>query len=424
MKENQSRAKDHEDARQRGLSAPQEERGAGSGPLVSVVIPCYNQAHFLSEAIESTLSQSYESFEIIVVDDGSTDNTSEVASRYPQQVRLIRQENRGLSGARNTGLAESEGEYVVFLDADDRLLPGALEVGVRELEAHPECAFVYGHVKLIATDGSLLKIPRQPYVEDHYATLLHYNYIRMPAMVMYRRAVFEVVGDFDTSVDATADWDLYLRIAREYPVHHHGEVVAEYRRQHGTNMTGNPAFMLKATVAVLRVQRKHIKGNKLYKQAYRTGLNKGQEYYGVPLADEVRTDVRRREWKRALRGVLVLLRYYPWGLTLLINERRKFALRLQNRKWELRARERQLQLYKRQLLALNGRPGNYERQVEELGSALTQEYQEVRRLRRSIERLELRIQELDRRRARNGRVSGTQKLLKRIGHLRAKAPWG
>ena len=130
-----------------------------SPPLVTVVIPCYNQAHFLGEAIESVLSQSYRNFEVIVVDDGSTDNTSEVASRY-EGVRLVRQENRGLSGARNRGMREAKGEYVVFLDADDRLLPGALEAGLRCFEAHPECAFVSGQSRLIAEDGTLLRPSR------------------------------------------------------------------------------------------------------------------------------------------------------------------------------------------------------------------------------------------------------------------------
>src|ERR671912_965329 len=112
----------------------------GTG-LVSVVIPCYNQAHFLGEAIESVLSQTYPHFEIVVVDDGSTDNTQEVAARYPG-VRYIRQENQGLAGARNAGIRRSNGSYLVFLDADDRLLPEALEVGLEHLNAHPECAFV------------------------------------------------------------------------------------------------------------------------------------------------------------------------------------------------------------------------------------------------------------------------------------------
>src|ERR687898_2245292 len=130
------------------------EQGTGR-PLVTVVIPCYNQAHFLGEAIESVLSQSYEHFEIIVVDDGSTDETSEVASRY-EGVRLIRQENRGLAGARNRGLEEAKGEYVVFLDADDRLLPGALEAGLGCFEAHPECAFVFGNSRRIPEGGTPL----------------------------------------------------------------------------------------------------------------------------------------------------------------------------------------------------------------------------------------------------------------------------
>lgn len=132
----------------------EEERQSGM-VLVSVIIPCYNQARFLGEAIESVLKQSYPHFEVVVVDDGSTDNTSEVASRYPG-VRCIRQKNLGLAGARNTGIRRSRGSYLVFLDSDDRLLPSALEVGLKHLKAHPECAFVSGHWMLIGFDGAPL----------------------------------------------------------------------------------------------------------------------------------------------------------------------------------------------------------------------------------------------------------------------------
>src|SRR5437867_2391143 len=95
--------------------------------LVSVVIPCYNNAPFLRDAIQSVLSQTYERTEFIVVDDGSSDDTSDVASSDPG-IRLIRQQNQGVSAARNAGLRQSRGDYVVFLDADDRLLPGAVDV--------------------------------------------------------------------------------------------------------------------------------------------------------------------------------------------------------------------------------------------------------------------------------------------------------
>ena len=105
-------------------NVPMRESG-----LASVIIPCYNQAHFLHEAIESASAQTYSHREILVVDDGSTDNTAKVTAGYPG-VRYVRQENLGVASARNTGFKQSRGEYLVFLDADDRLLPEALRVGV------------------------------------------------------------------------------------------------------------------------------------------------------------------------------------------------------------------------------------------------------------------------------------------------------
>src|ERR687890_532744 len=125
MNENTGAARDIDGSRPFTGSPPE-------GGKVSVVIPCYNQARFLGEAIQSVLSQGYTDLEIIVVDDGSKDGTEEVASGYAREdprVRLIRRENGGLAEARNRGLAEAGGEYVVFLDSDDRLVSGALEVG-------------------------------------------------------------------------------------------------------------------------------------------------------------------------------------------------------------------------------------------------------------------------------------------------------
>src|SRR5918995_6377717 len=141
MTRNHSQTRDSQDTR-RDPRDPQKEQRADAA-LVSVVIPCYNQAHFLGEAIVSVLAQSYPRFEIIVVDDGSTDDTPEVAARYPG-VRYVYQNNQGVSAARNSGLARSEGEYVVFLDADDRLLPEALETGLKCLKTHSGCAFASG----------------------------------------------------------------------------------------------------------------------------------------------------------------------------------------------------------------------------------------------------------------------------------------
>lgn len=280
--------------------------------LVSVVIPCYNQARFLGEAIEGVLEQSYPHFEVVVIDDGSTDNTSEVASRYPG-VRCIRQHNRGLAGARNEGIRRTIGDYLVFLDADDRLLPCALEVGLRELEAHPECAFVSGHCRFIGVDGSPLPTPDPtPVDNDKYLTLLLNTYIWMPATVMYRRAVFETVGVFDATVGPSADYDLYLRVTREYPVHHHGVPIAGYR-QHDANMTGDPARMLAACATTLRRQRPYTRVSRRYREAYEHGMVFWRNLYGEPLVDEIRTHLEAGEWRQAWRGLAVLRRHYPRG---------------------------------------------------------------------------------------------------------------
>src|SRR5918994_6968888 len=141
----------------RGIAGPRRySRSRPEGGKVSVVIPCYNQARFLGEAIQSVLCQGYPDLEIIVVDDGSTDATGEVASNFAKEdprVGLVRQENRGLAAARNRGLSEAGGGDVVFLDSDDRLVSGALAVGIRELEANPGCAFVSGLCRKITADG-------------------------------------------------------------------------------------------------------------------------------------------------------------------------------------------------------------------------------------------------------------------------------
>src|SRR5215211_7843247 len=129
-------------------------------PRISVVIPCYNQAKYLGEAIESVLGQTYGNSQIVVVDDGSTDDTEEVAGRY-EKVECVRQENRGLAEARNAGVRASRGEYLVFLDADDRLKEGALEAGVNSLDANPLCAFVSGKYNLVAADGSAIPSPER-----------------------------------------------------------------------------------------------------------------------------------------------------------------------------------------------------------------------------------------------------------------------
>ena len=288
--------------------------------LVSVIIPCYNQGHYLGESIQSALDQSYANLEVIVVDDGSTDHTAEVAGNYSRVV-CVRQENQGLAGARNRGIEASRGEYVVFLDADDRLAAGAIAVGAGTLDSRPDCAFVYGHVRLIDESGSLLSYPPSVNIErDHYLELLRHNHIWSPGAVMYRRSVFGSIGLFDPRVNASADYDLNLRIAETNPIFCHGEVVLEYRK-HGSNMTRNFAEMLKTSLAVRRSHGKHARLNEIQKEALRSGIRAVRKDYGEKLIKAVRSQAHDGQWRQALPGALALLRYYPQGLARLIGRK-------------------------------------------------------------------------------------------------------
>jgi glycosyltransferase involved in cell wall biosynthesis len=272
-------------------------------PLISVVIPCYNQARYLAEAIESAASCDYPT-QIIVVDDGSTDDTSALAMGMPS-VTLIRQENAGLAAARNTGLGAAIGEFVIFLDADDRLLPDGIDAGARTLIAHPDCAMAYGRCVMMGPGGEFWPTPEQPVVlSDHYGSLLRTNRIWMPAMAIFRLEAVARVGRFRSGADAAADYDLYLRIAREFPIHDHGDVVAAYRR-HTTSMSGNAARMLRDTLTVMRRHRAAAARDGRLAD-WRTGYAAWQDFYGTQLVEEIRAHLRASEWWMVLRKAIVL----------------------------------------------------------------------------------------------------------------------
>jgi glycosyltransferase involved in cell wall biosynthesis len=282
-------------------------------PLISVVIPSYNHGHFLGEAIASVLAQDYPRIEVVVVNDGSSDDTAAVAARVPE-IRYVEQPNRGLAAARNAGLAVCAGEMVVFLDADDRLLPGALEAGRRALAAQPGAGFAAGYSRFISRDGTVLPTGQPPRTagEDPYIHLLRRNRIRNPAIVMFRRDVVAAAGGFCAGIDACADYDLYLRISRDWPVVFHDAVVADYRK-HGGNMSDNSALMLRQLRRVMRRQRPHLV-NPARREAFRQGMRNIHEYYGDRIVMQVRQRIRTgRGWRRTLEDVATLAWCHPSG---------------------------------------------------------------------------------------------------------------
>jgi glycosyltransferase involved in cell wall biosynthesis len=225
---------------------------AGGDAGVSVIIPTYNHAHFLAGAIDSALAQSCRPRQIIVVDDGSTDDPDAVVAHYPG-VRLIRQSNRGLAGARNTGLRVSSTPFLLFLDADDRLKEDAIRCGLSLLIENPDAAFAYGAYE-ICTGRGVSPVAFHPAPRDSFASFLRENLIGMHATVLYRRGPLEEVGGFREALGACEDYDLYLRLAHRFPVVCGSDVLAEYWH-HGGNMSGNSAMMLRWALAVLHERR-------------------------------------------------------------------------------------------------------------------------------------------------------------------------
>ncbi len=288
--------------------------GAPEPPRISVVIPSYNGGRFLREAIESVLHQTAPAAEIVVVNDGSTDDTAAVARSY-EPVRYIEQRNQGAPAARNTGMASSTGDVLVFLDADDRLQPHALATGVAALAANPEWAFVSGEVRVIAEDGSPRYVPEpKPRPGDPYIQLLRSNYIWTPGVVMYRRDILRAVNGYVTWAGASADYELNLRIARRFPIGRHYQVILDYR-QHLSSMSSDVRYMLKSAVTVRRAERRHACRRAGGKQALEEGIAIAQADYGGRLVKQLKSDlVAAGRRGRVVIGVWYLMRYYPAGL--------------------------------------------------------------------------------------------------------------
>jgi SAM-dependent methyltransferase len=199
-------------------------------------------------------------------------------SRYPH-VHFIRQQNQGLAAARNTGWRAAHGRYVVFLDADDRLLPEALASNLRRFDEKPECAFVYGGYHYIDAEGRHLPSHAVDLIgEDAYECFLKGNCVAMHATVMYRRDCLEDVGGFDARLRCCEDYELYLRLAHRYCVAAGDDRIAEYRR-HSSNMSLNFPHMLDTMLGVMRRQLPHVDGNIKWRRALRTGIRDWKSTY-------------------------------------------------------------------------------------------------------------------------------------------------
>ncbi len=209
--------------------------------LVSIIIPAYNASAYIKEAIDSALAQTYENCEVIIVDDGSTDNTKAVVSPFlkDRKVRYIFQANKGLAGARNTGIRASGGSYIALLDSDDIFLPDKIKEQVAALEARPDFGVCYCDL-LHFTDTEPRKIYHHRYrypSGDILESLLHRQFVN-PLTVVVRREVFERHGYFDEGLRRSEDWDLWLRWAHAgVKFYYLDNVLARYRVRNVGNLS-------------------------------------------------------------------------------------------------------------------------------------------------------------------------------------------
>lgn len=177
---------------------------------ISAIITTFNRAGVVSRAIDSILAQTRPPDEIIVVDDGSSDNTQEVVERYGPAVRYVRQRNRGLSGARNTGVRESRCDWVAFLDDDDEWFPAKLERQVAGLQAAPEAVLCYTAVSRVRPSGEVeILMPNPP---DKIWPAIRLKTPFTPCSLMVRKDVFQAAGGFDEKLRCVEDWEFFIRL--------------------------------------------------------------------------------------------------------------------------------------------------------------------------------------------------------------------
>jgi glycosyltransferase involved in cell wall biosynthesis len=209
-----------------------------NNPLVTVVIPTFNYGRFVTSAVESVLAQTYRNLDIVVVDDGSTDDTRQRLQPYADRIRYLYQPNQGLSAARNTGIRAAKGELIALLDSDDVWHSVKLEVQVNYLSAHPEVGLVATGHRRFADDSNKPQLPTPPAAGDRPVTArqLAVRSHFVPSGVVVREECFRRVGLFDTELRSVEDRDMWLRIAAHFPAVYL-ETPLFWWRQHAGSMT-------------------------------------------------------------------------------------------------------------------------------------------------------------------------------------------
>lgn len=214
-------------------------------PLVSVIIPNYNYEAYIAGTIDSVLAQTYSNIEIIVVDDGSKDNSLSVLEKYGNRIKVIAQKNQGVSLARNNGVAASQGEYVAFLDADDIWLSSKIEKQLEKFSVGEEVGLVHCSMLYIDTNDQITgenRNGKEGWLAADVLLLEEGATVGIGSTSLVRKTVFDEVGGFDPRQTTAADWDFSYRVAKRYKIGFVSEPLVRYRL-HGSNMHSNIGAM-------------------------------------------------------------------------------------------------------------------------------------------------------------------------------------
>jgi glycosyltransferase involved in cell wall biosynthesis len=277
----------------------------GNKIKIAVIIPCYNAQKTIQTTLESVLQQTFGQFKIYVVNDGSTDDTSIVLSKfqekYSEKIDIITQRNQGQARARNRGIQESSEEYIAFIDSDDLWHPEKLEKQFSFLKANNNIGMCYTQgLEIDEQENKIGTIPVNPlYKGDCFQRLILSNNI-VASSVMVRRSVLDRVGMFDTSLGACENWDLWLRISKEFLIDFL-DVPLTYYRIHQNNMSQNSDKMYRNRKKVLEKHLLSSTSKSDLTHLIRKAFHKHHKLYGLRLVEELKLSMARKELVKALK---------------------------------------------------------------------------------------------------------------------------
>lgn len=279
-------------------------------PKVSVIIPTYNRGSLIARAINSVLSQTFKDFEIIVIDDGSTDNTQEVLESFEGEIRYVYQQNGGIAKARNRGIELAQGNYIAFLDSDDYWAPEKLALQVRVLDFNPKVGIVYSRMPIVNEAGHVLGMKPNGVSGRNFHELLRVWGDLPTSSVMTRKDCFSKVGVFDPELPPMEDIDMWIRISYKYDLFEiEGKTIAYYWR-HDHQVTQDHIKVYRGLVKI------HEKILKTFPEAPKELITKKLVSNQYILS---RLYFRKKMYHEAFAYLCQALRRVPWIGTVFIN---------------------------------------------------------------------------------------------------------